>query len=151
MNGSCSITVCNNNLDNQIPPSNSIDNIDLLFSQSQYCTLSELHNHSSEPYDYDFDIDALDQVDVPINVSTPPLSLSGYSITEIPSNPYLINSSTRINGQENVYETYFSPESTATLIWQENQVSSSVSTPPEQQTTSVATDMNISSAHNQVR
>jgi hypothetical protein len=113
-----------------------VENVDSMLDEFQLVSIDEQRINSNHPLDFDLSTDGFSsKTNDQFGSSTPPPPLRpndnqrfALSTTDKLINPSITNSRL-ITGDVDVYEHFLNPYSSS--IWQENQVTSSVSTPPD--------------------
>ncbi|CAF1689180.1 unnamed protein product, partial [Adineta ricciae] len=113
-----------------------VENVDSMLDEFQLVSIDEQRMNSNQHFDFDLSTDGFSsKTNDQFGASTPPPPLRTtdnprytLSSTDKLVNPS-INSSRLSTGDVDVYEHFLNPYSSS--MWQENQVTSSVSTPPD--------------------
>jgi len=115
--------------------SQCVENVDSMLDEFQLVSIDEQRINSNHHFDFDLSIDSFSsKTNDRFGSSTPPPPITTdnqrYALS---STDKLLNSSIPnsrlVNGDVDVYDHFLNPYSSS--IWQENQVTSSVSTPPD--------------------
>lgn len=116
--------------------SQCVENVDSMLDEFQLVSIDQQRNYSTNHFDFDLSIDGFpSKTNERFTSSTPPplltLDNTRYSLTNTDklSNSSSISNSRLVTGDVDVYDHFLNPYSSS--IWQENQVTSSVSTPPD--------------------
>jgi hypothetical protein len=118
-------------------PAPCIENVDSMLDEFQLVSIDEQRINSNHPLDFDLSTDGFSsKANDRFGSSTPPppsLSIDNQrfslSSTEKFLNPSITNSRLITGDLDGVYEHFLNPYSSS--MWQENQVTSSVTTPPD--------------------
>jgi hypothetical protein len=115
--------------------SQCIENVDSMLDEFHLASIDEQRNNSTNHFDFDLSIDGFSsKTNDRFGSSTPPppLTMDNQRYT-LSTTDKLLNSSIPnsrlVTGDVDVYDHFLNPYSSS--IWQENQVTSSVSTPPD--------------------
>ena len=115
--------------------SQCIENVDSMLDEFHLASIDEQRNNSTTNFDFDLSIDGFpSKTNDRFGSSTPPppLTMDNQRYT-LSTTDKLLNSSIPnsrlVTGDVDVYDHFLNPYSSS--IWQENQVTSSVSTPPD--------------------